>query len=64
MHGAEEDAPGPGREGFEPDGQRGQDVRDVHPAPVPANAAVGRDAPDLEVLGVGDRLRLGNAVRL
>jgi hypothetical protein len=30
-------------------------VRDVHPVLVPPNAAVGRDAPHLEVLGIRDR---------
>lgn len=56
VYGAEEDVPRPGCEGLEADGQRGQDVGDVHPPSVPANAAVGRDAPDFEVVGIRDRL--------
>jgi hypothetical protein len=55
VHRAEEQVPGSAGEGLEPDGERRQDVRHVHPALVPANAPVGRDAPDLEVLGVRDR---------
>ena len=54
VHRAEEHIPGPAAEGLEPDRQCRQDVRDIHPALVPPNAPVGRDAPDLEVLRVGD----------
>jgi hypothetical protein len=55
VDGAKEHIPGPGGERLEPHGQGGQNVRDVHPVLVSPNAAVGRDAPHLEVLGVRDR---------
>jgi hypothetical protein len=55
VHRAEEQVPGSAGEGLEPDGERRQNVRNVHPALVPSNAPVGRDAPELEVLGVRDR---------
>jgi hypothetical protein len=57
VHRSEEHVPGPAGQGLEPDGQRGQNVRDIDPALVPANAAVGGDAPELEVLRVRDRLQ-------
>jgi hypothetical protein len=39
------------------DGERGQDMGDVHPALVPAAAPIGRDAPDLKMLRIGDRVK-------
>ena len=51
-----EDVPGAGGERLQPDGQRGQDMRDVHPALVPADAPIGRDPPELEMLGIRDRV--------
>jgi hypothetical protein len=60
MDRAEEHVPGSAAEGLEADRQRRQDVRDIHPALIPPNAAVGRDAPDLEVLRVGDRPESGH----
>ncbi len=56
VDGPKEDVPAAGGERLQADGQRGQDVGDVHPPSVPANAAVGRDAPDFEVVGIRDRL--------
>ena len=50
VHGAKEHIPGAAAERLQPDGERRQDVGDVDPAVVPANAAIGRHAPDLEVL--------------
>ena len=55
VHRSNEQSPSPTGEGLEADGERRQDVGDIDPALVPPNAAVGRDAPDLEVLGVRDR---------
>lgn len=55
VHGAKEHIPGPAGEGLQAHGERRQNMRDVHPALVPPNASIGRDAPDLEVLGVRDR---------
>jgi hypothetical protein len=55
VHRAEEDVPGPAGEGLEADGQRRQDVRHVDPAPVPPNATIGRDPPDLEASSLTDR---------
>jgi hypothetical protein len=54
---AKEDIPGPAGQGLETDRQRRQHVGEVHPALVPSNAAVGRDAPNLAVLGIRDRLQ-------
>jgi hypothetical protein len=54
----EKDIPGTAREGLEPDGERGQDVRYVHPAFMPPNAAIRRDAPNLKVRWIRDRLPL------
>ena len=53
---AKEDIPGSAGEGLKADRKRRQDVGHVHPALEPPNAAVGRDAPDLEVLGIRERL--------
>jgi hypothetical protein len=55
MHGAKEEVPGALRERLEADRQLGEDVGDIDPAAVPANAPIGRDPPDLEVLRIGDR---------
>lgn len=48
---SKEHVPGSAGEGLEADGQRRQDLRDVHPALVPPNAAVGRT-----VTGAGDSI--------
>ena len=56
MHGTEEDIPRPLGEGFEADGELGEDVGDADPAVVPAHAPIGRDQPDFKMLGIGDRL--------
>ncbi len=55
VDGAKEDVPGARGEWLEPEGQRREDVGDVHPALIPPNASIGRDAPDLEVLRIRER---------
>jgi hypothetical protein len=50
MHRSEEQVPGSAGQRLKPDGQRGQDVRDVDPALLPADAAIGRHPANLEVL--------------
>lgn len=55
VDGTEEDIPRASSEGFETDGQFAEDVGDVDPPGVPANAAVAGDAPGFEVAGVLDR---------
>ncbi len=52
--GSEVDLPQSGPDGFEPDELVAQSRADVDPARVPADASVGRDLSDLEVLGVLD----------
>jgi len=58
VHRSEEHVPGSAGQRLEPDGQRGQNVGDVDPALLPADAAVGRYPTNLEVLRVRDRLQL------
>ena len=60
VDGAKEHTPGSRGERLQADRERGQDVGHVDPSLVPPNAAVGRDASDLEVLGVGDRPQPGD----
>lgn len=49
MNRGKEDIPGATGERLEADGERRQNMRDVYRALVPANAAVGRDAPAAEL---------------